>query len=159
MRDEIEKLCETLERLEPMNCSVQGVVQKLRRILDADPVSKLEAMGITGVTWRQHGHVALIANIEGEHYEVPVQLAASGKVSEDINDAATRLLARIEAKERYAMSEWHLVDKLLPKQGEVVDTLSDTGIQQHLKLVGRLWFFPDGKMYVYYTPKFWSKIE
>lgn len=59
MRNEIEKLCETLERLEPMNCSVQGVVQKLRRILDADPIADIRAMlaePVTRPVWIQHLH-------------------------------------------------------------------------------------------------------
>lgn len=27
--------------------------------------------------------------------------------------------------------------------------------EQELKLVGKLWFLPDGSMYVYYTPTHW----
>lgn len=28
--------------------------------------------------------------------------------------------------------------------------------QQRLKRSGRLWFYPDGSMYVYYTPTHWK---
>lgn len=30
---------------------------------------------------------------------------------------------------------------------------------QNLTRHGRLWFFPDGKMYVYYTPTHWKPLE
>lgn len=44
----------------------------------------------------------------------------------------------------------------LPPEGEVVDTISPGGMQQRLKRSRRLWFLPDGSMYVYYTPVAWS---
>lgn len=31
--------------------------------------------------------------------------------------------------------------------------------EQSLKRRGRLWFFPDGSMYVYYTPTHWHPLE
>lgn len=59
-----------------------------------------------------------------------------------------------------AMSSiWNLTEKKLPPEGAVVDTLSSNGTQQQLKRQGRLWFVPDGTMYVYYTPKFWCEID
>lgn len=30
---------------------------------------------------------------------------------------------------------------------------------QKLKRKGRLWFFPDGSMYVYYTPTHWRQLH
>lgn len=55
------------------------------------------------------------------------------------------------------MRHWISTKESLPKQGEVVLTLSPNGTEQPLKRVGRLWFFPDGSMYVYYTPAFWRQ--
>lgn len=47
----------------------------------------------------------------------------------------------------------------LPPEGLPVNTkIHDaTGCrnEQSLKRQGRLWFFPDGSMYVYYTPTHW----
>jgi hypothetical protein len=47
----------------------------------------------------------------------------------------------------------------LPDEGVVVWTKIDDerGLrnEQLLKRVGRLWFFPDGSMYVYFTPTHW----
>jgi len=46
-----------------------------------------------------------------------------------------------------------------PPQGKVVETaiIDARGERntQKLKRVGRLWFIPDGSMYVYYEPNFW----
>ena len=57
------------------------------------------------------------------------------------------------------MSNWILTNVELSPQGEVVETISPSGMQQNLKLQGRLWFFPDGSMHVYYEPKFWRRRE
>lgn len=58
------------------------------------------------------------------------------------------------------MSAWISVDAQLPPNGEVVGTKidDDHGIRNEvdLKRSGRLWFFADGAMYVYYTPTHWS---
>jgi hypothetical protein len=47
----------------------------------------------------------------------------------------------------------------LPMAGIIVNTKIDdeNGIrnEQELKIQGRLWFVPDGSMYVYYTPTHW----
>lgn len=46
-----------------------------------------------------------------------------------------------------------------PPEGEVVMTKIDdeNGVRNcaRLKRQGRLWYFPDGSMYVYYTPTHW----
>lgn len=54
---------------------------------------------------------------------------------------------------------WHLTTAALPPDGEVVETLSEGGIQTTLKRSGSLWFAPDGSMYVYYTPQFWRHLS
>lgn len=45
-------------------------------------------------------------------------------------------------------------------EGKVVETKIDDGKYrrnvQKLKRRGLLWFFPDGSMYVYYTPTHWK---
>ena len=62
-------------------------------------------------------------------------------------------------------TEWTSVSKELPKPGVVVLTKIDDQDgcrnEQQLKLLpngGRLWFFPDGSMYVYYTPTHWKPV-
>lgn len=54
---------------------------------------------------------------------------------------------------------WVSVNESLPEDGVVVDTKidDDGGVRntQLLKRQGRLWFFRDGSMYVYYTPTHW----
>lgn len=54
---------------------------------------------------------------------------------------------------------WTRTDKQLPPEGVVVETISEGGQQQPLRLQGRLWFLPDGSMYVYYVPTFWRPLE
>lgn len=53
---------------------------------------------------------------------------------------------------------WTLTEIKLPEEGVVVETLSEGGIQSQLKRFGGLWFFPDGSMHVYYTPRYWKAI-
>ena len=61
------------------------------------------------------------------------------------------------------MSEdWILCSNRLPPRDVVVETKIDDeqGCRNLQPLVrsgvnGRLWFFPDGSMYVYYTPTHW----
>lgn len=54
---------------------------------------------------------------------------------------------------------WIGVARQLPLEGEVVMTMIDDGDGLRnvakLKRMGRLWFHPDGSMYVYYTPTHW----
>lgn len=49
-----------------------------------------------------------------------------------------------------------------PPSGQIVETKIDdsNGVrnQQKLKRDGNLWFFPDGSMYVYYTPTHWRRV-
>lgn len=51
------------------------------------------------------------------------------------------------------------VSEQLPQEETVVETKIDDGKgcrnAQKLKRRGLLWFFPDGSMYVYYTPTHW----
>lgn len=51
---------------------------------------------------------------------------------------------------------WNATDQILPPEGQVVRTMSPGGIEADLKRLGRLWFHPDGSMYVYYTPQYWK---
>lgn len=57
------------------------------------------------------------------------------------------------------MGDWIKVSEQLPPEETVVETKIDDGKGcrnvQKLKRRGRLWFFPDGSMYVYYTPTHW----
>jgi hypothetical protein len=55
---------------------------------------------------------------------------------------------------------WTRVEDQLPPEGEVVDTKIDDigGARNHQRLIrqGRLYFFEDRSMYVYYRPTHWS---
>lgn len=55
---------------------------------------------------------------------------------------------------------WTATSERLPPNGEVVLTKIDdekgTRNEQLLKRQGRLWFFADGSMYVYYEPTHWQ---
>lgn len=61
------------------------------------------------------------------------------------------------------MSEttWIKCSDQLPPLGEVVETKIDDGRVRNVQPLkrggqnGRLWFFPDDSMYVYYTPTHW----
>lgn len=61
------------------------------------------------------------------------------------------------------MSDWIKCDDQLPKDGEAAETKIDDakGVrnEQPLQRHGRLWFFLDGSMYVYYTPTHWRPIS
>ena len=46
----------------------------------------------------------------------------------------------------------------LPPEGELVDTISEGGIQAQLRRKNNLWFYEDMSMYVYYTPIMWKTI-
>ena len=55
------------------------------------------------------------------------------------------------------MSDWMPIASA-PKDTVVMTKIDDEkGVrnEQTLKLIGRLWFYPDGSMYVYYTPTHW----
>jgi len=61
------------------------------------------------------------------------------------------------------MNPWISVDDALLPDGRVVETKLDDaqGCRnvQKLKREGWLWFMPDAKIYVYYTPTHWREIE
>lgn len=54
---------------------------------------------------------------------------------------------------------WTRTEDELPEEGAIVDTKIDDGQgvrnEGTLKYQGRLWFVPDGSMYVYYAPTHW----
>ena len=54
---------------------------------------------------------------------------------------------------------WYKTGTMLPPENVVVETKIDDERgcrnQQKLKLNGNMWFYPDGSMYVYYTPTHW----
>lgn len=57
------------------------------------------------------------------------------------------------------MNEWTPTSICFPPPDLVVETKIDDGKylrnQTKLKFSHGLWFFPDGSMYVYYTPTHW----
>jgi hypothetical protein len=57
--------------------------------------------------------------------------------------------------------DWIAVSDKLPEQAESVETKIDDhkGVRnaQPLMLLGRLWFYPNGSMYVYYVPTHWRR--
>ena len=61
------------------------------------------------------------------------------------------------------MGDWIKVSQQLPPKETVVETKIDDGRYcrnvQRLKRKGWLWFYPDGSMYVYYTPTHWRYKE
>ncbi len=58
--------------------------------------------------------------------------------------------------------KWIRSDQQLPEENEIVETKLDDfkgcRNEQLLKRIGRLWYFPDGSMYVYYTPTHWRTV-
>jgi len=54
-------------------------------------------------------------------------------------------------------NKWIRTGEKLPEQNKVVETQAPKGMIQDLKLVGKLWYFPDGSIYVYYTPTHWRE--
>lgn len=56
--------------------------------------------------------------------------------------------------------EWISTTQMLPNPGVVVHTKIEdekgTRNEQELKRINSLWFYPDGSMYVYYTPTHWQ---
>lgn len=61
------------------------------------------------------------------------------------------------------MNEWLRTEYVRPPEGLVVETKIDDADGERnvttLKLIGNLWFVPDGSMYVYYRPTHWRKIS
>lgn len=58
---------------------------------------------------------------------------------------------------------WIRTETQLPEDGVIVETKIDDvdGVRnvQSLKRQGRLWFLPDGHMYVYYSPTHWRHVD
>ena len=71
-----------------------------------------------------------------------------------------------EIEKLYLTLQWERVDDSLPDIGVVVHTKihDERGERNEQPLKrggsnGRLWFFPDGSMYVYYVPTHWRPIS
>lgn len=54
---------------------------------------------------------------------------------------------------------WNRTSDVLPPEGVVVDTISESGLEQSLVRKGSLWFFPDMSMYVYYRVIMWRQVS
>ena len=52
--------------------------------------------------------------------------------------------------------DWIRTDTQEPPERVVVDAMDSGGHVQPLKRIGRLWFVPDGSIYVYFVPTFWK---
>lgn len=50
---------------------------------------------------------------------------------------------------------WTMTATMPPPEGVVVLAMDSGGHVQRLKRVGRLYYFEDMSMYVYYVPTFW----
>jgi hypothetical protein len=59
--------------------------------------------------------------------------------------------------------DWKRVQTIVPSNGVVVETKIDDERGERnvakLKRQNRLWFMPDGSMYVYYTPTHWRPLS
>ena len=60
------------------------------------------------------------------------------------------------------MGDWIRISERLPEENVVVETKIDDGKGcrnvQKLMWKKNLWFFPNGNMYVYYTPTHWRDV-
>lgn len=52
---------------------------------------------------------------------------------------------------------WIHITNQLPPENVVVETQSESGMEQDLILHKNLWWFDDMSMYVYYTPRLWRR--
>ena len=61
------------------------------------------------------------------------------------------------------MGGWRRIDDELPPEGVIVETKIDDskGIRNETRLIrrGRLFYFDDDSMYVYYGPTHWRHVE
>lgn len=61
-----------------------------------------------------------------------------------------------------AHDEWIACSEQWPPDGQIVETKIDDGKRvrnvQRLKVRGRLWWTPDGVVYVYYVPTHWRAV-
>jgi len=53
--------------------------------------------------------------------------------------------------------DWIPTEREEPPEGDIVEAMDSGGHVHLLKRRGRLWWFADGSMYVYFTPKFWRQ--
>jgi len=53
---------------------------------------------------------------------------------------------------------WYETNKELPAEGVTVLTMDSSGREQLLKRRGKLWWFPDMSMYIYYVPVRWRHV-
>lgn len=65
----------------------------------------------------------------------------------------------MSAVEQKLEADWVNPKNQLPPEGAVVWTMDSAGKVNTLLFAGRLWWFPDRSMYVYYVPKFWKPME
>ena len=56
-------------------------------------------------------------------------------------------------------TDWIATIERLPPEHEVVEAADSGGHVQPLLRQGRLWFFPDMSMYVYFTPTRWRPLR
>lgn len=75
---------------------------------------------------------------------------------DDVHETVDKLQEKIG---KDGMNNYKRVDQELPPEGELVDTISPSGIVQQMRRKGRLWFFDDMSAYVYFTPEFWRPIR
>lgn len=54
--------------------------------------------------------------------------------------------------------DWRVITDAAPPSGDVVEVLTPGGDERPLKRSGRMWFLPDGSMYVYFTPTAWRPL-
>lgn len=55
--------------------------------------------------------------------------------------------------------DWTLTASSRPPENVQLETISEGGVNQTLIYSRNLWWYPDMKMCVYYTPKFWRRIS
>ncbi|HEX3147553.1 MAG TPA: hypothetical protein VHR66_05680 [Gemmataceae bacterium] len=53
------------------------------------------------------------------------------------------------------MANWTPIDVGMPPESVVVDAIAPQGEILRLVWAGRLWRFPDGSQYVWFTPTYW----
>lgn len=119
-----------------------------------------DGFGDTASVWRREWEKGPPSIVAVDTVLRPQELA-------DVVNRLAKLHARVgldiveEMAARCLVAEWQPIDTA--PEGVVVETrLSDASGErnvQPLKRQGRLWFFADGSMYVYYTPTHWRPLE
>jgi len=69
------------------------------------------------------------------------------------------LLRKKSKKDLQMTDDWTKTESLLPPENVVVETMDSSGHVQQLVRQGKLFFFPDKSMNVYYTPTFWKSLK